>query len=287
MKRLTFLWLAGVLACARVDWGPEKLGDGKTSSIVNRLELGRDVYATYCVGCHGEKGDGQGPAARFMDPRPRDFRLGRIKFAAVASGQTAREEDYLRILSHGLSGTAMPSFALLPEQEKMAVVAYLQTFYAGKPRKPGSPITLTGDPWAGDPAGGVAAGRLAYYTVAQCWSCHPAYEDPAAIQALHVEAGLEAPELRPDVFSSVIKDSDWGAPIRPPDFLHDRVKNGLAPADLARVIAAGVGGTAMPTWASALTPRQIWGLAYYVRSIALQRGTTAGRQLRAHLGGGS
>jgi hypothetical protein len=38
-----------------------------------------------------------------------------------------------------------------------------------------------------------------------------------------------------------------------------------------RVIQAGVGGTAMPTWAGALQPTELWGLAYYVRSRALTR----------------
>ena len=94
MKRTT-AWMFSILtsmgvlalpACGGEDWGPDQLGRGHTSESRRQLQFGREVYATYCVGCHGEKGDGSGPAARFLDPKPRDFRVGRIKFAYVASG---------------------------------------------------------------------------------------------------------------------------------------------------------------------------------------------------------
>src|SRR6185436_4536094 len=95
------------------DWGPDQLGQGHTSESVRRLQLGREVYGTYCVGCHGENGDGNGPAARFLDPKPRDFRLGKLKFANVSPGDAPRDEDYHRVLVSGLAGTAMPAFPLL------------------------------------------------------------------------------------------------------------------------------------------------------------------------------
>ena len=34
---------------------------------------GRRVYENYCLGCHGEEGAGDGPAARYLDPIPRSF----------------------------------------------------------------------------------------------------------------------------------------------------------------------------------------------------------------------
>jgi len=41
--------------------------------------------------------------------------------------------------------------------------------------------------------------------------------------------------------------------------------------------------TAMPTWAGALESDQLWGLAYYVRSIAILRGTPEGKALKDKL----
>ena len=41
-----------------------------TSENLNR---GKEVFLQRCVGCHGMKGDGKGPAAQFMSPPPADF----------------------------------------------------------------------------------------------------------------------------------------------------------------------------------------------------------------------
>jgi mono/diheme cytochrome c family protein len=34
------------------------------------LRVGRDLYGTHCAGCHGAQGEGNGPAASGLDPRP-------------------------------------------------------------------------------------------------------------------------------------------------------------------------------------------------------------------------
>ena len=36
-------------------------------------EEGRKIYFKRCWYCHGDEGDGNGPVADFLDPRPRDF----------------------------------------------------------------------------------------------------------------------------------------------------------------------------------------------------------------------
>jgi len=270
--------------CDPIDWGPTQLGAGETSAELRQVQLGRDVYGTYCVGCHGEQGDGQGPAARFLDPKPRDFRLGRIKFASVSSGEAPRDEDYLRVLAAGLHGTAMPAFGLLPDREQRAVVAYVKSFYKDwQNDPPGAAIAIDRDPWADGPAAGVDAGRKAYHGIAKCWSCHPAYETFAEIAKINSLANLPPPQMRPNPYDAESKESQWGAPIRAQDFLADGVKNGIGVEPLVRVISAGVGGTAMPTWAGALEAKQLWGLAYYVRSLALLRGTPEGTALRQRL----
>ena len=280
------IWTAvttiAAVGCGGEDWGPEQLGRGRTSETRRQLQFGREVYGTYCVGCHGEKGDGNGPAARFLDPKPRDFRVGRIKFAYVASGEAPGDDDYLRVISHGLLGTAMPSFALLTAQERDAVVAYLKTF-SKKKQNPGVGPSIGSDPFARDPERGIEEGKGAYHASAKCWSCHPAYEPWPEIARLTVEANLPAPEPPPDLYESHVKDSEWGMPIRPPDFLSDRIKTGIAIESLAPVISSGVGGTAMPTWGGVLPDRQIWGLAHYVRSLALLRGTPKTGEFRRKL----
>lgn len=92
----------------------------------SHLKLGRRVYAQHCQHCHGVGGDGNGPTAWSMNPKPRDFRLGEFKFTSTQAGRKASRADLVRTLDHGIPGTYMPSFKLLPEDETRAVVEYVR-----------------------------------------------------------------------------------------------------------------------------------------------------------------
>lgn len=292
MKRylvnLSALTLAALtLSCGEENdagWNTQELAYGNYQLSQETIERGQKVYGTYCVGCHGEKGDGNGPAARFLSPKPRDFSKCRIKFAGVSANELPTDRDFLDILDHGLSGTAMPSFALLAPKDKFAVVQYIKTFcsaYASG--RSSQPVAIAADPWTRSPEDGIAEGEKVYHALAQCWACHPAYVEPNKIAA-HAQA-MELPpaEIRPAVYDSLAKESDWGAPIKPPDFIRDRIKTGTTRDKLVRVIATGVGGTAMPSWGPSLSPKQLWGLAYYVEDLARLRGTPQATSLRATL----
>src|SRR5262249_36203918 len=47
---------------------------------------GKQLYDAHCAACHGDKGDGQGPAARFLYPRPRDFTENRFRLVTTVNG---------------------------------------------------------------------------------------------------------------------------------------------------------------------------------------------------------
>jgi len=279
---LTGAFMAG---CPADDWGPAALAEGTTPVELRTLRKGREVYGTYCVGCHGEKGDGKGPAEPFLSPKPRDFRVGRIKYAAVPSGELPRDDDYSRVIRNGLQGTAMPAFPFLAHDEVAALIAYVKNFRPDKAHTPRKlPVALGSNPWARNPKAGLVAGEQAYHGFGTCWECHPAYVDQERIVEHFKGAQMPVREFRPDLYTSVTKKSDWaGALITPPDFLVDRIKTGLELENLARVIAAGVGGTAMPTWAGAMDDRKIWGIALYVQELANQRGTAEARSRLASL----
>ena len=78
------------------------------------LERGREVYHQRCVGCHGEKGDGNGPAAAFLDPRPRNFTVPAFKFRTTPSGSLPTDGDLYRTITRGVRWTAMPTWHELP-----------------------------------------------------------------------------------------------------------------------------------------------------------------------------
>lgn len=249
------------------------------------LAEGERAYTHYCRACHGDRGDGKGPAAPGLRPPPRDFTLGVFKFAAVPAGSLPRDEDLLHAVRSGLPGTSMRGWDGIPEPSLAAVVEYLKTFSPRwKDEAPGEPILPTPDPWVGRPAFGAARGRALYHGLAQCTSCHPSYISKAGIdQATRQLTGSPATDFRQDLYGSVPRESDYGVKILPPDFTRAdlrSVREEHRLDDLYRVIASGVGGTAMPTWRGVLPEADIWALVHYVDSLMALKGTEEPRRMR-------
>lgn len=84
------------------------------------------LYREHCVHCHGITGDGQGPTAAFLNPYPRDYRMGTFKFKSTPKGYRPTHADLTRILMDGVPGTAMPSFNVLDKDEIEALVHYVR-----------------------------------------------------------------------------------------------------------------------------------------------------------------
>ena len=84
------------------------------------LELGSVVYSEQCASCHGSEGKGNGPAARFLDPKPRDFTSGEWVYT---NGDV---ESLVAIITAGVDDTGMTPFEeLLSEEEISAVANYV------------------------------------------------------------------------------------------------------------------------------------------------------------------
>lgn len=80
---------------------------------------GRALYAENCASCHGGKGEGPSGAMAQLDPPP----------IAFADQDRARERSVFglyQVISQGLEGTAMQSFAAMPEEDRWALA-----FHAG------------------------------------------------------------------------------------------------------------------------------------------------------------
>ncbi len=84
------------------------------------------LYREHCAHCHGISGDGSGPTASFLNPYPRDFRLGKFKFKSTPLRQAPTDEDLVNIIRNGIPGTAMPSFRTLDPKEVEALVDYVK-----------------------------------------------------------------------------------------------------------------------------------------------------------------
>ncbi len=248
------------------------------------LSAGERAYTLYCRACHGDKGDGKGPAARGLRPPPRDFTIGMFKFAAVPGGALPNDEDLERIVRGGLHGTAMLAWDGIPDDELRDVLQYVKTFSPRwKEEEPGERIVPSPDAWKGREADGVARGKKLYHGLAQCLGCHPAFASKRFIsQASKELTGNAVTDFREDMYGSMLTESDYGVKILPPDFTRSELRS-IRPdhrrEDLYRVIAAGVGGTAMPTWQGSLPEEDLWALVHYVDSLVALRGTDGGRRL--------
>ena len=91
------------------------------------LRHGRKLYARHCQHCHGVSGDGEGTTAQYLNPRPRDYRLGVFKFTSTNKDTKASREDLKRIVSQGIPGTYMPAFVpMLKDNELMSLIEYIR-----------------------------------------------------------------------------------------------------------------------------------------------------------------
>jgi mono/diheme cytochrome c family protein len=262
---------------------PLRLGGRSVSP--EHLRVGATAYTHYCRPCHGDNGDGAGPSARGLDPPARDLRLGVYKFAAVPAGQLPNDADFRRIIRGGLHGTAMLAWDI-PDPELDNLIQYIKALAPRwQTENPGEPIVLSRDPWVGREASAIDRGKRVYHGLAQCAvACHPAYVPRSEISAFARElTGMRVEEFRADLYTSVPKPSDYGVPILPPDFIFNSLRSGEATLDIAKTIAAGVGGTAMPTWKNVLPDVDLWAMAHYVRALAALRDTPAGEELRTRL----
>ncbi len=101
-------------------------GDSCSIDAGNLLQSGRVLYMRHCSHCHGTAGDGNGPTAQYLYPRPRDYRHGIFKFTSTVDSARATRDDLLRVLKYGIPGTYMPSFLLMKDQELQALVEYVR-----------------------------------------------------------------------------------------------------------------------------------------------------------------
>jgi high-affinity iron transporter len=82
------------------------------------LASGAAVYRENCSGCHGDRGRGDGPLARTLDPKPADL-------ADAAALSNTSPLDFYRRISIGVVGTSMPAFeARLSAEDRWAVALY-------------------------------------------------------------------------------------------------------------------------------------------------------------------
>jgi cytochrome c oxidase cbb3-type subunit I/II len=232
---------------------------------------GKEVYQRRCLGCHGVKGDGNGPAAAFFQQdRPRNFTLGVFKFRLTPSGSLPDDGDLLRTITRGVRGTAMPSWHELQQKDTLAVIQYIKYELAADRSDPKKPyLYFVEEPakapiFIGQPpvpsAEQVARGKDVWQN-AKCWECHGQGGKGDGEKA----AGLK---------------DDLKFPIPPANLTTGQFKSGPGVKDIFRTMSTGLSGTPMPSFSDSLSEADRWALSYYVLSLSAFKDPLTGETIK-------
>jgi mono/diheme cytochrome c family protein len=223
------------------------------SSSPEILGLGKRTFEKECAACHGIAGDGEGEAAYLLYPRPRDFVSGQYRIISTWDGFPT-DDDLFRTISRGMPGSAMPSWAHLPEDTRWGLVHYVKSF-AKRPLT----IKAAREP---DAFGNGGAGVL---TVPP----EPPYDDAAQTRARELFAKGCAPchgaTARGDGTQKQVDSK--GYPTRPRDLTLGVFKGSPESPQLYRHLVAGLPGSPMPQ-SGYLHGNDAWHLVHLVRSLS-------------------
>jgi len=254
-----------------------------------RLELGRSLYIKQCAQCHGSSGDGAGPEAAFMYPRPRDYRKGIFKFITTGYGSKPVREDLVRTIKQGVMGTSMPSFHLLKDAEIQALVDYvLALTHRGElefqlasehesedkfdPDLAADSVKLIQTRWVEAPgmvflplspqpvftAEDIVAGKAIFLD--KEWGCSKCHGDDGRGQTEENLGGK-------------LVNQAWNTPTRAADLTSGMLRGGQTPLAVYRRIFGGINGTPMPEFRRKLSenPDAAWKLVAYVMHVSGRR----------------
>jgi len=247
------------------------------------LRLGQQVYLKRCVQCHGVSGDGNGPVAASMYPRPRDYTRGIFKFTSTPYGGKPRRADLITTVHRGVTGTSMPSFSLLPKKEVEAVVDYVLALA----QRGELEFQLASEAEASDELDPEYVPEFVDDVVTRWKGAESSLTQPITPQpeltmervALGREAFLSkgcskchGEDGRGHTKDNIGKDA-WGFSTRAADLTSGMLRGGQEPIDIYRRIMNGINGTPMPGFRSALEsePETIWNLVSYVLHVSNRR----------------
>ncbi len=236
--------------------------EAHVNGMTGRATTGQPMYKRFCIGCHGDLGDGQGENAQWIDPKPRNFTIAIFRCRSTPTGTLPTDTDLYDTVGRGMLNSNMPHWLPLTNQDRVDLVAYVKHF---SPRweteKPGTPIVIPAEPPV--TADRIKEGRVLFQKL-ECWKCH----------------GVTGRGNGP---SADTLTDDENRPIKPFNF-HDsqRFKCGSTDAAMYKDFMTGLDGSPMPSFSDNVTPDQAWALVMYLRT--LQPDDTIEKQIARQLG---
>jgi len=208
-----------------------------------------ETYKALCVRCHGEKGDGHGINAIYLDPAPRNL-------TAAEFMNSKPDSRFLASITLGVPGTSMPPWGkVLTGDRIQSVLEYVQINFVHqkrrelKPRKvpETNPVAMSAE----------SAARGAAIFLGRCTGCHGRKADGRGPNSLDISPRPR--NLRNSAFIQPIPDRR-----------------------LMESITYGVEGTAMPSWVDyGLSQNDIGDIVNYIRSLNVAREATPATKVQA------
>ncbi|MEM4360282.1 MAG: cytochrome c [Candidatus Bilamarchaeaceae archaeon] len=252
------------------------------------LTIGSKLYRKHCVQCHNISGDARGPAGQYVIPFPRDFRQGQFKFISAIQYGKPRRIDIIRTLTHGLSGTQMPSFSLLSNFDRDYLSRYV-TYLSIRGQVEFDTLLAIGNGIIFDPTEVVSYADDRLRAILLDWENaeaktssvydHQQPDDGPPGSHQHFEAVKRGHALfiLPSDNSCIschidygrnskLKFDIWGTVARPANLLEPVLKGGNRPEDVYCRIRYGIAPVGMPAHPH-LSDRQIWDLVRFVLAV--------------------
>ena len=262
---------------------------------------GSKLYRRHCLQCHGLTGDGRGPTGAWVNPHPRDFRLGRFKFISTSVPGRASRDDLFHVLHSGAEGTAMPAFNTLSKEELDNLVSYVihlslrgeveyKTMLVLLTKQTGGTAQLSQADGTED---GTIASHVQYVTAnlltgADSWyeankpqkrfDPHPPEYATEADRENSVRRGYEAfstkgasnfgcIECHKDFGRQVAFRYDiWGTLVRPNNLTTGVYRGGRRPLDIYYRVRAGINPSTMTAFATA-DETKVWDVVNFVHAL--------------------
>lgn len=231
--------------------------DGSPLNGLQTADAGKIIYMKKCQYCHGIEGKGNGPAADFLSPRPRDLTKAKYKLKSTPGGELPTDQDIFDIISNGIRGTSMPAWPSLTENEIWLAVKYVKGLAkrfrrAEEKGRSASETVKIENPFNGKAMPStdesIEMGKVLFIKL-ECRRCH----------------GENGRGNGPNAL--ILKD-DWGQHVRPANlWRYWDFRGGSSTKDIYKTITTGQAGTPMPSFIDSASNEERWHIANYVRSI--------------------
>ncbi len=248
---------------------PESAEPASEASETSDEDAIRQVYDMRCAQCHGEEGEGDGPAAELLYPKPRDFSLGTFKYkTSAADSEFPYDADIARTIRDGLPGTSMPAWGeVLSEAQITGLVTLLREFgdWAEEDEEELGTLPMEMGTRVESSAESIARGAALFEKA--CLQCHGA-------------------DGRGNVTSGKVLKDDWQDRIWPRNLTRPETWRWTKDAEgIFQRISGGIRGTPMPEHTTTMSEDQRWDIANYAMTLRdnatpLTTGDTVIRALR-------